>query len=188
MRAQWIPSLFSLDLSPPVPPTVLFDFTAPSPDAPADWRSIDDPVMGGLSESEFVDTDEGAAFTGTVSLKQGGGFASVRAPESTYDLSGHAELRLRLRGDGKRYWVTAYTEAGGAISYRAPIQPPGHWTTVTVPFGTLTPYRRGTRAPHAPPLDPAQLRTLGFLIADEQEGSFRLEVGWIRPGQDEPSS
>lgn len=138
--------------------------------------------MGGVSESTFADTGEGAAFTGTVSLKHGGGFASVRAPESNYDLSEHEGLTLRLRGDGHRYWVTAYTEAGGPISYRTSIQPPEHWTTVSVPFDTLTPYRRGSTVPDAPAFAPSQLRTLGFLIADKQKGPFRLEIQWVRAG------
>lgn len=166
----------------------LFEFSPSAPDDPAEWRSIDDPVMGGVSESQFVATEEGAAFTGTVSLAQGGGFASVRAPEADYDLSGNDGLRLRLRGDDKRYWLTTYTDPGGSISYRAPIEPPEHWSTVAVPFDTLTPYRRGTKVPDAPSFDPEQLRTLGFLIADEQKGPFRLEVQWIRAGLSEPSS
>ena len=160
----------------------LFKFTSSAPDDAAEWRSVDDPVMGGVSESQFVATDEGAAFTGTVSLAHGGGFASVRAPEADYDLSGHDGLQLRLRGDGKRYWLTAYTDPGGPISYRTLMEPPEQWTTVAVPFDTLTPYRRGTKVSGAPPFDPAHLRTLGFLIADEQEGPFRLEIAWIRAG------
>jgi len=163
--------------------TLLFDF---STDAPGAWRSIDDPVMGGVSQSAFVVGDEGAAFTGTVSLDRGGGFASVRAPEGPYDLSGHEGLQLRLRGDGKRYWLTTYTEAGGSISYRAPLEPPEHWSTLSVAFRSLTPYRRGTTVPDAPPFRPGQLRTLGFLIADEQAGPFRLEVARIRAGLSSP--
>ena len=158
----------------------MFDFT--SSDSVRVWQNIDDPVMGGISQSTFETTDEGAAFSGTVSLEQGGGFASVRAPESTYDLSGHDGLRLRLRGDGKRYWFTAYTASGGPVSYRIPIQPPPEWTTVRVPFADLTPYRRGTKRPEAPSFDPGKIRTIGFLIADEQDGPFRLEVAWIRAG------
>jgi len=162
--------------------TTLFDFTS-SADDPADWRVINDVVMGGVSESRFVATDEGAAFAGTVSLEQGGGFASVRAPEATYDLGDGDGFQLRLRGDGKRYWLTTYTAPGGPISYRAAIEPPERWTTLTVPFADLTPYRRGTKVPDAPPFDPAQVRTLGFLIADEQAGPFRLAVAWIRAGE-----
>jgi len=171
-----------------MPAAALFDFTGPSPDAPADWRSIDDPVMGGVSDSQFVATNDGAAFTGTVSLEHGGGFASVRAPEASYDLSGHDGLRLRLRGDGKRYWLTTYTQTGGSVSYRASIEPAEHWTAVPVAFDDLTPYRRGTTASGAPAFDPGQLRTLGLLIADEQAGPFRLEVAWIRAGLDASSS
>jgi len=165
----------------------MFDFTSTSPDSTHAWRNVDDPVMGGVSESTFKRTDEGAAFTGTLSLKQGGGFASVRAPEADYDLSEHDGLRLRLRGDGKRYWFTAYTTSGGPVSYRLSIRPATEWTTVRVPFAELTPYRRGTRMPDAPPFDPSQIRTVGFLIADEQDGPFRLEVAWIRAGLDASS-
>ncbi|PSQ86077.1 MAG: CIA30 family protein [Bacteroidetes bacterium QH_2_63_10] len=161
--------------------TTLFNFTA-SADDPAAWRSIDDPVMGGVSQSSFEATDDGAAFTGTVSLKQGGGFASVRAPEADYDLGGHTGLQLRLRGDGKRYWCTVYMDSGGSVSYRTPITPPETWATVPVPFDALTPYRRGRRVPDAPSFDPSRIRTLGFLIADEQAGPFRLAVAWIRAG------
>lgn len=170
-----------------MPSPLLFDFTDPEPAPTSAWRNIDDPVMGGVSHSTFEPTDEGAAFAGTVSLEQGGGFASVRAPESTYDLSAHEGLRLRLRGDGKRYWLTTYTETGGSISYRAPIQPRTEWATIRVPFADLTPYRRGTTVPDAPPFDPAQVRAVGFLIADEQDGPFRLEVAWIRAGTEPPS-
>lgn len=162
--------------------TTLFDFIASDPDPPADWRSIDDPVMGGVSASTFEAAEEGAAFTGTVSLEQGGGFASVRAPEADYDLGGHAGLQFRLRGDGKRYWCTAYTDAGGPVSYRTSITPPETWTTTFVSFDALTPYRRGREVPDAPGFAPAQVRTLGFLIADEQAGPFRLDVAWIRSG------
>jgi len=90
-----------------------------------------------------------------------------------------------LRGDSKHYWCTVYTVGGGPISYRAPIEPSSNWTEVTIPFSSLTPYRRGTRVPDAPPFNPSQVRTMGILIADEQAGPFRLEVSWIR--RHEPS-
>jgi len=157
----------------------LFDFSS-SPSSAERWRTVNDDVMGGVSESTFTPTEAGAAFTGTVSLERGGGFASVRAPESLRDLSGADGLRYRLRGDGRRYWCTLYTGPGGSVSYRAPLRPSEQWTTVDVPFSDLVPYRRGTKRPDAPPFDPAQVRTLGFLIADEQAGPFRLEVAWIR--------
>lgn len=143
---------------------------------PADWRVINDTVMGGVSESRFVETEDGAAFTGTVSLENGGGFASVRAPEGSYDLSGARGVRLRVRGDGKRYKLTFYTEPGGRISYRVPFEAPQTWTDLVLPFDDLVPYRRGRVVPDAPDFAPGAVRTLGFLIGDKQAGPFRLEV------------
>ena len=147
----------------------------PFPQAAA-WRIINDTVMGGVSESRFVETDAGAAFTGTVSLENGGGFASVRAPEGRYDLSGGDGVRLTVRGDGKRYKLTLYTEPGGRISYRVPFEAPESWTGLVLPFDALTPYRRGRIVPNAPAFAPGAVRTLGFLIGDKQPGPFRLEI------------
>ncbi|MBP1721795.1 MAG: Complex intermediate-associated protein 30 [Deltaproteobacteria bacterium] len=31
----------------------------------------------------------------------------------------------------------------------------------------------------APPVDKAKIKTFGFLIADKQDGPFRLEIDWI---------
>jgi monofunctional biosynthetic peptidoglycan transglycosylase len=31
-----------------------------------------------------------------------------------------------------------------------------------------------------PPLDPARVRSVGFLIADKQDGLFRLEIAWVK--------
>jgi monofunctional biosynthetic peptidoglycan transglycosylase len=168
--------------------SALFDFAATAPDPAAAWRPVNDDVMGGVSEGSFEPTEAGAAFSGTVSLERGGGFASVRAPEADYDLSGADGLRLRLRGDGKRYWCTLYTTAGGSVSYRAPIVPPADWATIAVPFDDLVPHRRGTKRPDAPPFAPARVRSLGFLIADEQAGPFRLEVAWIRAASSLPDA
>lgn len=162
-----------------MPSTDFIDFDgAASPDR---WRTINDTVMGGVSESRFVATADGAAFEGTVSLDRGGGFASVRAPDGDYDLGGGSGLRLDVRGDGKTYKLTLYTHPGGRVSYRAPFTPPdGSWTTVDVPFDALTPYMRGRHVPDAPPFDAAAVRTLGFLIGDAQAGPFRLSLRRIR--------
>lgn len=157
----------------------LFDFAAPNPDPTDGWRTIDDVVMGGVSDSTFEATEEGATFTGTVSLKKGGGFASVRAPDEERDLSAYNAFQLQLRGDEQRYWWTTYT-GPNSPSYRARLEPAPEWQTVSIPFDALTPYRRGTRVPGAPPFDPSSVYSFGFLIADEQDGVFGLEVSWIQ--------
>ena len=53
------------------------------------WPSIDDTVMGGRSASEMRIDAGTAAFTGNVSLENGGGFASVRSQPRDHDHDGH---------------------------------------------------------------------------------------------------
>lgn len=166
---------------------MLFDFVSSDDDPAANWRSVDDVIMGGVSESRFEKTEEGAAFAGDVSLEQGGGFASVRSPADEWDVSGCDTFALRVRGDGKRYWLTTYTESGPDVSYRARLEPSSSWAVVRVPFRSLRPYRRGEPVPDARPFDPSRLRAIGFLIADKQDGPFRLEVQWIRAQQNTES-
>jgi len=157
----------------------VFDFQ-PLDDT-SDWRIINDTVMGGVSTSRFETTDDGAVFTGEVSLDRGGGFVSMRSPEGEYDLSRGTGLRLRVRGDAKTFMLTAYTDPGGRVSYRAPFTPPStsDWQTVDVAFSDLTPYVRGQRVPQAPEFAPSRVRSLGVLLGDKQDGPFRLEMQQI---------
>ena len=158
---------------------VLFDFADAT--ARSGWRNVDDVVMGGVSDSDLiVASDATVAFEGHVSLDHGGGFASVRSPRHTWDLSGFAGIRFRARGDGKRYKLTLYTNDADGISYRFPFTTETNWNDYFVPFDALTPMRRGRHVPDAPVFDPAAVSAVGFLIADEQAGPFRLELRWIQ--------
>lgn len=158
-------------------PHTLFDFS--NPKTAARWRAVDDVVMGGQSSSVMTHEDGAGVFAGHVSL-DGGGFASVRAPEDTYDLSDCEGLDMRVRGDGKHYQLTLYTQAAGSISYRARFAAPAEWQSLSFSFDTLTPRLRNRAAPDAPPFDPGAVVSMGFLIADQQEGPFRLEIAHIR--------
>jgi len=153
------------------------DFAGGSPP----WRSIDDVVMGGRSSSGMEIHDGVAVFSGTVSLENNGGFASVRSAPARYDLSDFDGILVRLRGDGKRYAVRIRTtDAFDDVSYQAKIRPPdGEWREIFLPFSDFQPVFRGRKVRGHPPLDPSQIRAFGLLIADGQQGPFRLEVAWL---------
>lgn len=56
---------------------ILFDFNGA--DAAKDWQTVNDGVMGGVSDDKFKITDtKTMEFFGTLSLANNGGFASVR--------------------------------------------------------------------------------------------------------------
>jgi len=147
------------------------------------WPVINDTVMGGVSQSAIARTADGrAAFTGSVSLDNFGGFASVRSPHTERDLGGYTGLAVRVRGDGKRYKLfLKHDLPDDGTMYWADIKPPaGEWATLLVPFERFRPHWRGMPLLFQPPAGARTVRAVGFLIADKQEGPFRLEVAWIK--------
>jgi len=70
------------------------------------WTTLNDDVMGGCSTCKIEHHEPGRAlFTGTTSLDNGGGFASIRAnigPNATANSDG---IALRVRGDGRTFWL-----------------------------------------------------------------------------------
>ena len=165
---------------------VLFDF---SRSTAADWYVVNDGAMGGVSSSTMEVTAEGTGvFAGRLSLENNGGFASVRTALTGHDLGGYAGLVLRVRGDGHRYQVRLRTDARfDGLAYRADFDTAAdRWITVVVPFDAFTPTFRGYVPRNAPPLDPAAVRQFGFLIGDEREGAFRLEIERVLAATDVP--
>jgi monofunctional biosynthetic peptidoglycan transglycosylase len=159
----------------------IFDFS--DPQSLAAWGPIDDRVMGGISRSRFESTESNTAvFSGNVSFEQGGGFASVRTRPGTFDLSSYAGLVVHVRGDGKNYKLSLTTDLGlDSLTYRSRFTTePGKWITVKIPFDQFQPTFRGSFVPDAPPLNSRSIRTFGFLISDRQEGSFQVEIAWIK--------
>jgi len=161
------------------PATFVFDFRQ-ARQAP-EWTPIDDVVMGGRSVSAFRLESDAAVFSGTVSLENNGGFASVRSAPGRFDLSDYAGVLLRVRGDGKTYKFNLRTDSDfDGVNYRAVFTPQrAVWTTVKLPFGAFAPTFRGRVLPRAEALDPARIVTFGLLIGDKQAGPFRLEIAWI---------
>jgi NADH dehydrogenase [ubiquinone] 1 alpha subcomplex assembly factor 1 len=147
------------------------------------WGSIDDGVMGGLSNSRLERTAEGTGvFEGRVSLANNGGFASVRAALGPTDLSAFHGVRIRFRGDGKRYRLRFHSSAGfDGIAYQASFDSaPNKWQEVSIPFSDFRPTFRGRLLTDVEPLDSSSVQQVGLMIADRQEGPFRLEIDWIK--------
>ncbi|MGD2031426.1 MAG: CIA30 family protein [Gammaproteobacteria bacterium] len=147
------------------------------------WGSIDDGVMGGLSNSRLERTVEGTGlFEGRVSLANNGGFASVRAALGPTDLSDFHGVRIRFRGDGKRYRLRFHSSAGfDGVAYQASFDTaPDEWQEVSIPFSDFRPTFRGRLLTDVEPLDTSSVQQVGLMIADRQEGPFRLEIDWIK--------
>jgi len=159
----------------------LFDFKAVT-HSPT-WEVVNDDVMGGVSTSQFeVLTNGGVVFSGTVRFENNGGFASVRSSPVGENLAGLTAFVLRVRGDGRRYKFSVRTGTGfDTPLYQCSFTTkPGEWTEHRLPLKQFVPTFRGRVLSGEPPLDPAKVTSVGFLISDKQAGPFRLEIDWIK--------
>jgi hypothetical protein len=160
---------------------ILFDFQTATT-SPA-WQIVNDDVMGGVSTSRFqMLTNGDAVFSGMVSLENNGGFASVRSQPACADLTGCDSFWLRTRGDGRRYKFTVRTEAGfdTPLYQLAFTTKRGEWEEHRLAFKDFVPTFRGRILTDVLPLNPAKVASVGFLIADKQDGAFRLEISGIK--------
>jgi NADH dehydrogenase [ubiquinone] 1 alpha subcomplex assembly factor 1 len=169
--------------------TVIFDFS--SADQAEVWRIVNDGVMGGRSESQFLARgDSTVTFSGTVSLENSGGFASVRSLPWDFGLPDSCRgIRIRVRGDGQTYkFRLRLDDRFDGIAYQTNfVTVAGEWSEFELPFDTFHASFRGRTVPGAGPIVPSAIRQFGFLIADAQEGPFRLDVDWIKVLSDSPS-
>ena len=85
----------------------LLDFAGP--EAARQWQAVNDGVMGGVSQGRFRITDAGTMeFSGSLSLENNGGFASVRTKPMAPDLAAGDTLVVRVKGNGREYLFNLY--------------------------------------------------------------------------------
>ncbi|MDJ0907121.1 MAG: CIA30 family protein [Woeseiaceae bacterium] len=158
---------------------LLTDFASAETDL--GWFVVNDNVMGGRSEGDFTVEQGELYFSGSTNTR-GGGFSSIRTPAMRLDLSEYDGIRLRVRGDGRRYTWRLTTNArwwGRQISYWADFETEeGAWTTIDIPFSRFVARFRGARL-DGPPLDQAQITGMGLMIYDKRDGPFELRLASV---------
>ena len=162
----------------------LFQFTGDSPAEP--WRATNDGVMGGLSQGGAQLVDEGMRFSGVLSLENNGGFSSVYA-RGPFDLSDYEGLRFSVMGDGRTYELRLNSDAmyrsWSPVSFRRTFETvAGEWIEVFIPFSELGQSWRG-RQLSGYTFNKAEIRRIGFMLADKQPGAFELKVRWLGADQ-----
>ena len=136
-------------------------------------RIVNDGVMGGLSQSSLRPDPEGMFFEGVVSLANNGGFASMRFPAS-FPLQTHS-LELVARGEIRRYKFILRTEMAAQVVYESEFLAATTWQRHRFKAEEFKSSFRG-RLVQAPPLSFSDVSEVGILIADKQEGDFRLQI------------
>lgn len=148
------------------------------------WSIVNDGVMGGLSQSNVQLDANALLFSGTVSLKNNGGFVSLRSPMGEYDLSAYEFCEIRFNSDTDRkfellieketpFYLPKYRVKFGGKSEE--------WKTIRIPLRDFELSRMGSTMQEG--IDPKTLQgiqRIGFILADKQEGSFRIWIDYLK--------
>jgi uncharacterized protein YbjT (DUF2867 family) len=147
----------------------IFDFTRSNPHLQEIWGSVDDVVMGGVSESGMRWGGSSAIFSGRVSTDNSGGFASVRTRnfDPTMDLTDYTGIELRVKGDGQRYKLFIRTEAAwDGVGYAYSFDTSSNeWITIRAPFDRLVPVFRAKVVNPSPRFDRTQIRSFQLMLS-----------------------
>ncbi len=150
----------------------LLDFT--NPQIVTEMWVVNDGVMGGVSNSRISYDSQGVVFEGVVSLENGGGFASVRSP--IVIPAGTSALNVTIRGDEKLYKLVLRTDASPRSPlYQAEFFATREWKTYRFVSSDFKASFRG-RPVDAPALEFSATKEIGLLIANQQSGTFRLQL------------
>ena len=147
------------------------------------WWPVNDGVMGGRSSGGPTFEDGHMIFSGIINTN-GGGFSSLRRQLSTGDLKDVQSVKLRLKSDGRAYKLrfrTNVTWRGRRIAFQKeiPASKTGEWETVTLTLDNMKASLFGRRLRGAK-FVPGDAIETGVIIADGQDGPFRLEIDWMK--------
>jgi monofunctional biosynthetic peptidoglycan transglycosylase len=147
------------------------------------WRIVNDGVMGGLSSSNVVVTDESKIiFTGIVSLANNGGFASLRSPIKDYNFEKFSGIEIKIKGDGKKYSISMKetTYFNGYFFTTSFETKKDEWIVIQIPFDQFKLHYFGRETNSNKKIPPSSIKEISLLIGDKQGGIFSAEIDYIK--------
>jgi len=156
-------------------PWLLIDFR--SGELPCDVYSVNDGVMGGLSNSKLdLIGNEGLLYTGHVSLENNGGFSSIRFFSREFVIPEDAQFfKISLKSDGSTYQFRVKKSRRDFQSYVYNFDTSGGDEVIKIPISEMYPSFRGRRlnmenyAGETP-------EELGILVGNKKEQDFELLI------------
>lgn len=148
------------------------------------WTIVNDGVMGGLSQSNAQLDANALLFSGTVSLQNNGGFVSLRSAMGKCNLSAYeyCEIRFKSNTDRKFELLIEKETPFYLPKYRAKFGGKSEdWITIRIPLRDFELSRMGaTMQEGIDPKDLEGIQRIGFILADKQEGSFRIWIDYLK--------
>lgn len=169
-------------ISFPFATNLIFDFGA-SDRKTNDWMVLTDRVMGGLSRSTIEYTTNAMVVSGTISLENYGGFASVKTKFDNYDLSHYKGLKIRFKSTNQKFAFTLEQSKNWTYPYFKgdfSSKKENNWEEIVLYFNDFKTYQIGM--PTGEKLPQAALKDIvriGVMTTDKKEGPFTIEIDSI---------
>ena len=143
------------------------------------WRTVNDGVMGGLSDGGSVLQNGALTFSG-VTNTNGGGFSSIRMRTAPGAIAEADHLKIHMKRDARTYSMTLRTNVTSyqrRIAFRSAITgaPEGEWGDGILSFDTLKASIWGRPVPDAV-FDPSEVVEIGLIIYDGKDGPFEMQL------------
>ena len=153
----------------------LFDFKSQS--CVNKWVIVNDDVMGGVSVSKLeISNEKNAVFKGSISLDYNGGFASIRHNfRKKIDVSNFTSIKIRLKGDGKKYQLRIKNLITDYHSYVHNFETNGDWQIITIKLDDMYPSFRGRRL-NFNNFNHSSIDQIGLLISNKKKEDFILVI------------
>ncbi len=149
----------------------------------AEWAIVNDGVMGGRSESKARMLDNSIFFEGMISLRNNGGFASLRNQGEELVLSEFSYVKIRFKTNTERKF--SFRLSGYNAFYRPFFKHEfgakgEDWQTVSM---KLTDFKQhnlsGETGRMLTSNDMDKSYRMGIILYDKQEGPFEIEIDFI---------
>ena len=147
-----------------------------------EWMIVNDGVMGGYSDSEANILDNSLFFKGIISLKNNGGFASIRKTGERLDISNFQKVKIRFKSKGRKfalrltssdsYWKPFFKQEFESSTM--------DWETLEFNLSDFKEYTINGETGNTliPEAETKDFR-LGLILFDKKEGPFEIEIDYI---------
>ena len=146
------------------------------------WMIVNDGVMGGLSESQAMIRENSIFFEGFLSLKNNGGFASIRKQDNRIDVSNYQKIKIRFKSSGRKFALRLTS----SDRYYRPFfkqefeSSTKEWEEIEFQLSDFKEYTiNGETGNKLNPKETVKTFSLGLILSDKIEGPFEIEIDYI---------
>jgi len=140
------------------------------------WYVVDDDVMGGRSNGKlFLEDGNVGVFTGYISLKNYGGFSSIRYDVGEYFINDNNYIIIIVKGDNKYYQIRVRSSYYDRYVYTKKVFVKDEWQEISISLESLEPFFRGNRL-RRKNFNKNKICEIGFLIGNKIEENFKLKI------------